>query len=76
MFWKVEATLNFKEQDEASDFYNDCLKAYGKSDTINPNNPNEEAGHIILHACYHDKTPTIPCEVLEEMPAPLPFNSI
>ena len=40
--------------------------------TINPGQPNEERGYIIIEECYHDEDPTKPCIVLVEHQSPLP----
>ena len=65
MFYRVIATLAFTIEDEATDFYHDCEIALPKASTINPNQPNIERGTIRMQKCYHDETPTKPCEVLK-----------
>lgn len=63
MFYRVFAFLNFKEPDEARDFYHDCQLALYKSNTINPGLINEEKGRIELQLCHHDETPHLSCEI-------------
>ena len=66
MFYRVRADLPFTDLDEANDFFHDCELALPKAQTINPGTETEEEGHIIIEKCYHDQTPTIPCEPIHE----------
>lgn len=70
MFYKVTADLFFLIPDEANDFYHDCEIALPKSNTINPDQPNQERGYILLQMCYHDEDPTKPCITLNEASTP------
>lgn len=66
MFYKVSAILAFDIEDEATDFYYDCQVALPKAKTINPGQPDEVLGVIILEKCYHDEHPAQPCEIIEQ----------
>lgn len=66
--------LAFEEEDEAEDFYHDGQIALPKAKVINPGQPNEERGYILLQKCFHDDQPPSPCETihLQEPTAPPP----
>jgi len=66
MIWQVSATLYFDKPDEASDFYNDCEKAYAKARDINLDQPNFEGKIIQLVENHHDESPLAPCQLLLE----------
>jgi len=69
MFYRVRVNLPFTIEDEANDFYHDCDLALPKSAIINPGQPNEERGYIILEECHHDETPSLPCLIIKEQTA-------
>lgn len=72
MFDRVTADLFFTEEDEANDFYHDCQLAILKSQTINPNQPDQERGEITLHHCTHDEPHINTCTLLKSEQSPLP----
>lgn len=61
MFYRVRADLAFTDLDEGNDFYHDCVVALPKSNLINPGQPNQEGGTIVMEECYHDENPQKPC---------------
>lgn len=65
MIYQVNATLFFREEDEAKDFYHDCEKALPKAMTVNPDGENSEASIIELIDNHHDESPNASCFVRE-----------
>lgn len=61
MFYRVEANINFRSEDEANDFYHDCELALAKGNVINPGTQEQECCHIQLHRCAHDEQPHGSC---------------
>ena len=66
MFYRVRADLAFTEPDEGYDFFQDCQIALSKANVINPGQPNEKRGSIMIERCYHDQDPVLPCEVIDQ----------
>lgn len=64
MFYRITLDLSFHDQDAAADILDKALDHLSNAVTINPNQPNEEKGHITLQQCYHDEDPTKPCDVI------------
>ena len=69
MFYQVNATLYFTEEDEATDFFHDCQLAILKSSIINLDLDNEERGIIQLLENNHDANPLQVCFLIEEVEA-------
>ncbi|MBA7493221.1 hypothetical protein ES702_03787 [subsurface metagenome] len=72
MFYRVRIDLAYPEdanpkaiQAHANTLFHDAM-------TINPGQPNEERGYIMLEKCYHDEDPPRPCEVISYDQTPLP----
>ena len=64
MFYQVRANLYFDKEDEAVDFYHDCVLALAKTDLINPNQENIEFSIIERINNNHDQDPNQPCELV------------
>lgn len=67
MIYQVRATFFFDEQDEARDFYHDCLIAFPKTRTINPDQENAEPSHAELLSNNHELVPNEPCSIITSM---------
>ncbi len=65
MIYEIMANMFFNSEDEAIDFFGDCQKALGKSVVVHPDEPQAGKPCIQLIKCFHDETPTKPCEVVE-----------
>lgn len=62
MIYQVRANLYFAQKDEATDFAHDCEVAMAKAVVVNPDTPEQEGCSVELIKCYHDETPSKPCE--------------
>lgn len=65
MIYQVRANLFFDVLDEAQDFFNDGIIALPKSIVVHPADPNYERPRLELIKCFHDETPTKPCELID-----------
>lgn len=65
MIYQVRANLFFTSHDEAVDFFGDCQRALGKSVVVHPDDPQAERPRVELIKCFHDETPSMPCDIVE-----------
>lgn len=64
MFFRLRISLSFDKQDIPERAREAALWLLDHAKTINPGQPNEEKGFIILEKCHHDLDPSKPCEVI------------
>lgn len=70
MIYRVDATLYFLFEDEATDFFHDCDNALPKAVTINQDLPNEAHSWARQQRCTHDQAETGPCDVIDYAESP------
>lgn len=65
MLYRVRIDLSFATEEEAEGIYkkaetllNKAIKIAGKDEETG------ESSYVELHKCYHDETPTKPCEII------------
>jgi len=61
MIIQVTATMFFDQEDEARDFFHDCLTALPKATVINPGQPDQQCSYADFIGCRHDEHPHEPC---------------
>lgn len=66
MKYRVRVDLPFDNESDAIAFMTQCKVIIAKSTSINEDAMNAEIANIYYEKCYHDETPTKPCEVLEK----------
>ena len=64
MLYRVRLDLAFQSYDPAHDILDKALDHLSEARTINPGQDNEERGSIETHRCYHDETPSLPCQII------------
>lgn len=64
MIYEVRANFYFASEDEARDFFNDCIVALPKATVIHPCQPNMQFSQAALIQNNHDIAPPEPCEFL------------
>lgn len=62
MIYEVRARLFFTDKDKAEDFVATVQDAMGDAVVVHPDEPNQQGCSVELIKCYHDETPTKPCE--------------
>jgi hypothetical protein len=62
---KVKIDLQFDNLTEAEALMTYAKTLISKSTSINEDKDNTEISSIEHHLCYHDETPSRPCEVIE-----------
>jgi hypothetical protein len=69
MKWRITQTLILDEADEAEALrlFQNLKDKKGKFKTINKGKDNEEKSILQLERCYHDESPTKPCEIIERI---------
>jgi len=65
MFYRIKIDLAYPEELNPKAILAHAKSLMPQAVLINPGQPNEERGYIILEECYHDEDPTKPCQVTE-----------
>jgi len=65
MLYRIRIDLAFDTYDPIDDIKDKALDHLQEAHTINPDQPNEEKGFIIIEECHHDLDPSMPCQFLE-----------
>lgn len=66
MLYRIMLDLAFTKEASCTAVKKTALDHLKNAVTINPSEPNEEKGFIVIQNCYHDEKPPKPCEVIEE----------
>lgn len=61
MFYEVRATMFFKDQDKALDFYLYCGATLGHAHVVNPGTASQECSSADYILCRHDDHPPEAC---------------
>ena len=70
MFYRIRVDLAYPEDINPKAILAFTKNLMPQAIIINPNQPNEERGYIVLEHCFHDDTPTQPCVVVENWHVP------
>jgi len=62
---RVTINMAFDKESDAKSFMTTAKNMIAKAVSINEDADNSEISSIEYHKCYHDETPTKPCEVIE-----------
>ena len=65
MIFRVQSDLGFTTEKAAKDFF-ELIKKAKTDKTLKDVSANEKFSANI-HKCYHDETPTKPCEIIEKV---------
>ena len=68
MIYEVKARLFFDEEDEARDFYHDCVVAHLKARDVNPDTEAQEISYAQLIENHHEDDPNHPCHIVNSIP--------
>lgn len=61
MIYEVRARFFFEDENQATDFMDDCRKALSNATVVNPGEPNQECSTADLVLCHHDDHPPYEC---------------
>lgn len=64
MIYEVRAHIFFTDENDAKDYMENSLSYLKIGVVVNPDQENKQGCSIELIKCYHDETPTLPCEVI------------
>lgn len=62
MIYQVRANLFFHSKADADELVESIVSAMNDAIVVHPDEPNQEGCSVELIKCYHDETPTKPCE--------------
>lgn len=62
MIYQVRANIYFTAITDAEELVEHCVSAMDNAVVVHPDEPNQEGCSVELIKCYHDETPTQPCE--------------
>jgi len=65
MFYRIRVDLAYPQDINPKAILAHTKSLMPEAIVINPGQPNEESGSIILEECYHDEDPTKPCVLIE-----------
>jgi len=65
MFYRIRVDLAYPEDINPKSILAHTKSLMPGAIVINPGQPNEERGYIMLEKCYHDQDPTISCQIIE-----------
>jgi len=65
MFYRIRVDLAYPQDTNPKAILAHTKALMPDALNINPGQPNQEQGYIILEKCYHDEAPTKPCEIIE-----------
>lgn len=72
MIYEVRARLFFDDKIEASLALTSLVPLIRKAVVVHPDEPNQEGSSIEFIKCFHDETPTKPCELIGILQSPPP----
>lgn len=64
MLYRIRLDLAYPEDTNPKAIIAQTKSLMPQAVVINPGQPNEERGYIILEKCFHDEDPLKPCEVI------------
>ena len=70
MIYQLRANIFFTDKTDAEDLVDNCLDAMEKAVVVHPDEPNQQGCSVQLIKCFHDETPTKPCESCGEIHCP------
>ena len=70
MLRRIRVDLAFQSEDPALDILDKALDHFPEAKTINPGQPNEEHGFIVLEDCHHNDGVPNPCIVKQRYVTP------
>lgn len=62
MIYEVRADIFFTEMTDAEDLVSLLASKLGDAVVVHPDQENQQGCSVELIKCYHDETPTKPCE--------------
>lgn len=72
MIYQVKASLFFDDKIHAASALTSLSGAIRKAVVVHPDEPTQEGSSIEFIKCYHDETPTKPCERIGILQSPPP----
>ena len=66
MIYRIRIDLAFDSEGPAQGIEGHALGVFPQAHTVNPGQPDEEKGYIIIEQCFHDEHPAQPCNILSE----------
>jgi len=70
MFYRIRIDLSFPDEPPPGRIKELAATLLRQAVTINPGQPNQERGFILIERCYHDETPPRPCDLLTMLETP------
>lgn len=68
MLYRVRIDIAFDTEDISRDVFDKAKAVLSKAKKIvSTDNPEGEVSFIEIHKCYHDQTPSLPCEIIERI---------
>jgi len=64
--YRIDITVFIKDVEDVKKIYQYLKKFRDKYNTVNKGKINVEYSVLRLHKCYHDESPTKPCEIIDE----------
>ncbi|MBA7634556.1 hypothetical protein ES703_42142 [subsurface metagenome] len=62
MIYQVRANIFFTALTDAEDLASKCITSLSDAVVVHPDESNQEGCRVEVIKCFHDETPTKPCE--------------
>ena len=70
MIYEVIANIYFTKLSDAEDLVSKCATAMVDAVVVHPDEPNQQGCSVELIKCFHDETPTKPCQPCSSIHCP------